>query len=102
MELSGVHRDRQLLILEAWSNHRNIEVPSNLFKRQVEETEEERKPSISSLYNEYTRRKLEQLMMEDLSTLKKQTIEGRPRTSIKEHKGQLQNLVKERIKLKSV
>jgi len=50
LELSGVHRDRQLLILEAWSSHRNIKVPSNLFKRQVEGMEGERLKIYIHLY----------------------------------------------------
>ncbi|MEM4311740.1 MAG: hypothetical protein QXX95_05065 [Nitrososphaerales archaeon] len=74
LELSGVRRDRKTLILEAWSRHRGKEPPKSILE---ERKREEKEGDVFALYDEVTRRELQQMMLEDLRLRLEELLERR-------------------------
>jgi len=63
VDCAGVNPDRTALILKVWSNHRGTAVPLELFKKAKPEKAYE--SSIFGLYDDFTRRELQELMLVD-------------------------------------
>jgi hypothetical protein len=77
LDCAGVNPDRVALILKAWSNHRGTAVPHELFKKTKPEKEYE--SSVFGLYDEFARRELQELMLEDMRMRIEERLEKKRR-----------------------